>query len=166
MLVNKAISQEDAMKRAQSERKRKANSMPNNAQRCKIRIMWKTFPDFQQASQSERLVAKLSQDRTQENPHFPNTQQLIPKPIAPSPDGSSERRCFKCGEPGHFAKACLQPFQTNRQHKLTQHNQRQVSKLINKGKKKIAQARKGRLSFTSVGDIPEGAPVMMGTFSI
>jgi hypothetical protein len=31
MLVNKAISQEDAMKRAQAERKIKANSMPNNA---------------------------------------------------------------------------------------------------------------------------------------
>jgi hypothetical protein len=30
MLVNKAISQEDAMKRAQAERKRKANSMPIN----------------------------------------------------------------------------------------------------------------------------------------
>jgi hypothetical protein len=86
--------------------------------------------------------------------------------MVPSPNGSSERRCFKSGEPGHFAKACQQPCQTNRQHQLTHPNQRQVSKPINKGKKKIAQARKGRLSFTSVGDIPEGAPVMMGTFSI
>jgi hypothetical protein len=166
MLVNKAISQEDAIKGAQAERKRKADSMPNNAQHCKIRIIRKAFLDFQQASQSERLVAKLSQDRTQENLHLPNTQQLTPKPIVPSLNGSSECRCFKCGEPGHFAKACLQPCQTNRQHQLTQPNQRQVSKPINKGKKKIAQARKGKLSFTSVGDIPEGAPVMMGTFSI
>jgi hypothetical protein len=46
ILVNKAISQEDAMKRAQAERKRKANSIPNNVQRCKIRIMRKTFSDF------------------------------------------------------------------------------------------------------------------------
>jgi hypothetical protein len=105
MLVNKAISQEDAMKRAQAERKRKANSMPNNAQRCKIRVMRKTFPDFQQASQSGRLVVKLSQDRTQGNFHFPNTQQSTPKPIVPNPNGSNERRCFKCGEPGHFSKA-------------------------------------------------------------
>jgi hypothetical protein len=116
LLVNKATSQEDSMKRAQAERKRKADSMPNNAQCCKIRIMRKTFPDFQQASQSERLVAKLSQDRTQENLHLPNTQQPTPKPFVPSPNGSSERHCFKCGEPGHFAKACLQPCQTNRQH--------------------------------------------------
>jgi hypothetical protein len=166
MLVNKAISQEDAMKRAQAERKRKADSMPNNAQRCIIHIMRKTFPDFQQASQSERLVAKLSQDRTQVNLHLPNTPQPTPKPIVPSPNGSNERRCFKCGEPGHFARSCLQPCQTNRQHQLTQPNHRQVSKPINKGKKKIAQARKGRLNFTSVGDIPEGAPFMMGTFAI
>jgi hypothetical protein len=165
MLVNKAISQEDAMKRAQAEKKRKANSMPDNAQHCKIRIMRKTFPDFQRASQSERLVAKLSQDRTQENLHLPNTPQPTPKSIVPSPNGSNERRCFKCGEPGHFARSCLQPCQTNRQHKLTRPNQRQVSKPINKGKK-IAQARKGRLNFTSMGDIPEGAPVMMGTFAI
>jgi hypothetical protein len=165
MLVNKAISQEDAMKRAQAGRKRKDNSMPNNAQRCKIRIMRKTFLDFQQVSQSERLVAKLSQDRTPENLHLPNTQQLTPK-LVPSLNGSSGRRCFKCGEPGHFAKACLQPCQTNRQHQLTQPNQRQVSKSSIKGKKKIAQGRKGRLSFTSVVDIPKGAPVMMGTFSI
>jgi hypothetical protein len=140
--------------------------MPNNAKHYKIRIMRKTFPDFQQASRSEGFVAKLSQDRTQENPHLPNTQQPTPKPIVPSPNGNNERCCFKCGEPGHFARSCLQPCQTNRRHKLTQPNRKQVSKPINKGKKKIAQARKGRLSFTFVGDIPEGAPVMMGTFAI
>jgi hypothetical protein len=81
------------MKTAQVERKRKANSMPNNVQCCKIRIMQKTFPDFQQASQLERLVAKLSQDRTQENVHHPNTPQPTPKPMVPSPNGSSERCC-------------------------------------------------------------------------
>jgi hypothetical protein len=38
-LVNKAISQEDAMKRAQVERKRRLNSTPNNAQIQKLRIV-------------------------------------------------------------------------------------------------------------------------------
>jgi hypothetical protein len=166
MLVNKAISREDSMKRAQADGRREVNSMPHNAQLCKIHIIRKTFPDFQQASQLGRLVAKSSQDRTQENHHFPNTQQPTPKPFVPSPNGSSEHHCFKSGEPGHSAKDCLQPGQTNRQHQVTLPNQRQVSKSRNKGKKMIAQARKGRFSFTSVGDILEGAPVMIGTFSI
>jgi hypothetical protein len=83
MLVNKAISQEDAMKRAQAKRNRKANSMPINAQLCKFSMVQKTPMDFQQASQSGRLVAKSSQDRSQENLHFPNTQQQTPKPMYP-----------------------------------------------------------------------------------
>jgi predicted aspartyl protease len=53
-----------------------------------------------------------------------------------------------------------------RAHQLTQPNQSQVSQSSNKGKKKVSQARKGRLSFTSVVDIPKGALVMMGTFFI
>jgi hypothetical protein len=56
--------------------------------------------------------------------------------------------------------------QTDKQHKLTQPNQRPVLKPNNKGKKKTAQARKAKLNFTSVVDIQEGAPLMMGTFSI
>jgi hypothetical protein len=47
MLVNKAISQEDAMKRAQAKRKRKASSMPINAQLRKFTIVQKTPTDFQ-----------------------------------------------------------------------------------------------------------------------
>jgi hypothetical protein len=78
MLVNKAISQEDAMKRAQVEKKRKADSMPNYAQRYKIRIMQKTFPDFQQASQSEKLVAKLSHIGLKKIFTFPTLNSRLP----------------------------------------------------------------------------------------
>jgi hypothetical protein len=42
MLVNKDISQEDTMKRAQAETKRKANFMPNNAQLHKFPMVKKT----------------------------------------------------------------------------------------------------------------------------
>jgi hypothetical protein len=37
--MNEAISYEDAMKRAQAKRKRKANSMPNNAQLHKFHMV-------------------------------------------------------------------------------------------------------------------------------
>ena len=36
----------------------------------------------------------------------------------------------------------------------------------NKGKRQTIQVRQGRLNFTSLADLPEGAPIMSGTFSI
>jgi 3-methyladenine DNA glycosylase Tag len=77
MLVNKAISQEDAMKRAQVVRKRKANSMPNNAQLRKFHMVQNTPPDFQQALHSGRWT-KQSKDRSQEIVKFPNPQRQTP----------------------------------------------------------------------------------------
>ena len=36
----------------------------------------------------------------------------------------------------------------------------------NKGKKQTVQVRQGRLNFTNLADLPEGAQIMLGTFSI
>jgi hypothetical protein len=36
----------------------------------------------------------------------------------------------------------------------------------NQGKRQKVQVRQGRLNFTTMADIPEGAPVMTGIFSI
>jgi len=36
----------------------------------------------------------------------------------------------------------------------------------NKGKKQTVQVKQGRLNFTNLADLPEGAPVMSGTFSM
>ena len=36
----------------------------------------------------------------------------------------------------------------------------------NKGKKQTVQVRQGRINFTTLAELPEGTPVMAGTFSI
>ena len=36
----------------------------------------------------------------------------------------------------------------------------------NKGKRQTIQVRQGRLNFTNLAELPEGAPIMSGTFSI
>jgi hypothetical protein len=36
----------------------------------------------------------------------------------------------------------------------------------NKGKRPMMQVRQGRVNFTTLAEIPDGAPVMSGTFSI
>jgi len=71
---------------------------------------------------------------------------------------NNNNHCFKCGSPSHFANACPQAGQSQGQG-FRKNDQ-------NKGKKQTVQVRQGRINFTTLADLPEGAPVMSGTFSI
>ena len=75
---------------------------------------------------------------------------------AARPDNNN--RYFKCGSPNHFAKQCTQVGQSQGQG-FPWDNQ-------NKGKKKTVQVRQGRINFTNPAELPDGAPVMTGTFPI
>jgi hypothetical protein len=59
--------------------------------------------------------------------------------------------CFSCGNIGHYAKNC--PRNQQRQGQNSNQNQ---------GKRQKVQVRQGRLNFTTMADIPEGAPVISG----
>jgi hypothetical protein len=67
----------------------------------------------------------------------------------------NDNRCFTCGSIGHYAKNC--PRNQQRQGQNANRNQ---------GKRQKLQVRQGRLNFTTLADLPEGAPVMTGIFSI
>jgi hypothetical protein len=60
-----------------------------------------------------------------------------------------------CGNIGHYAKDCPQ----NQPRQMPAPNQE-------KGKKQKVQVKQGRLNFTTLKELPEGAPVMTGTFSV
>jgi hypothetical protein len=62
---------------------------------------------------------------------------------------------FTCGSTGHYAKNC--PKNQQRQGQNSNQNQ---------GKRQKVQVRQGRLNFTTLADIPEGALVMTGIFSV
>jgi hypothetical protein len=66
---------------------------------------------------------------------------------------------FQLRQPIHFIKDCPQ---------LRRSFQGQTSNLNNKGKgkKQMVQVRQGRVNFTTLSELPEGAPIMTGTFSI
>jgi hypothetical protein len=65
---------------------------------------------------------------------------------------ANDNRCFTCGNTGHYTKNCPG-------------NQQGQNSNQNQGKRQKVQVRQGRLNFTTMADIPEGAPVMTGIFS-
>jgi hypothetical protein len=63
--------------------------------------------------------------------------------------------CLTCGSTGHYAKKC--PRNQQRQGQNANQNQCKWQRV---------QVKQGRLNFTTLADIPEGAPVMTGIFSV
>jgi hypothetical protein len=87
-------------------------------------------------------------------------QQQDPRPsFPPSNQGNNNNCCFNCGSPSHFIKNCPQPRRFF-QGKTSGPNN------TGKGKKQVVQVCQGRVNFTTLSELPEGAPIMTGTFSI
>jgi hypothetical protein len=160
-LVNKAISQEDAMKKAQRDKKRQAGFASGNRTNKKFCFVKKNVPNSSQQSSTGCWTMKPSQSKSSGNFQFRNTQQQASKPNAP-PRNTGERRCYNCGQPGHCISDCPKP----KQNKPNQQNQGAGTKPLHPAKKLMVQVRQGKLNFTTMSDIPEGASVLTGTFPI
>jgi hypothetical protein len=160
-LVNKAISQEDAMKKAHKEKKRPSGFAPGSGTNKKFRFVKKNVPNPSQQSSTGRWTMNPSQDKPLGNFPFRNAQQQAPKPNAP-PRNIGDRRCFNCCQPGHYINDCPKP----KQIKPNPQNQGAGNKPATPAKKPMVQVRQGKLNFTTMSDIPEGAAVLTGTLSV
>jgi hypothetical protein len=104
---------------------------------------------------------KPSQSKPSRNFQFRNAQQQDPKPNEP-PRNIGDRRYFNCGQPDHYISDCPKP----KQIKPNPQNPGAGNKPATPAKKPMVQVRQGKLNFTTIGDIPEGASVLTGTFFI
>jgi hypothetical protein len=162
-LVNMALTQEDCIVAHHAEKKRKTPTGLLSAQSPRYRVISNTqFRTPQRNAPSGRLVFRPPQRQGRYRPPVPpqQLQQSGPWPnVQQVQQRSSNYRCFNCGSVDHFIRDCPRPKKPNQGQSSTQRNQ-------NKGKKPMMQIRQGRINFTTLAELPDGAPVMSGIFSI
>jgi hypothetical protein len=135
-LVNKAISQEDAMKKAHGDKKRMSGYTLGSGTGKKFPFVKKNTPGPSQQSSSGRWTMKPPQSKPTGNFQFCSAQQQAPKPNAP-PRNVGDRRWYNFGQPGHYINKCPKP----RQIKPNPQNQSAGNKPATPAKKPMVQVR-------------------------
>jgi hypothetical protein len=163
-LVNMAITQEDCISAHRAEKKWKTSTGPATTQPSRYRLVPSNAPRAPpRGNLPGRWVARPPQHARFNRPPTPQIQQQpqqSPRPsFPPANQGNNNYHCFNCGSPSHFIKDCPQPRKSF---------QGKTSSPTNKGKNKgqVVQVRQGRVNLTTLSELPEGAPIMTGTFSI
>jgi hypothetical protein len=105
-LVNKVISQEDAMKKAQKDRKRQADFTSGSESSQHFRLVKKHTHGSSQSSPSGQWRMTSFQNKPSGNFQYQKNQQQVSKPKELSP-----RICYNCRQPGHYANECPNPRQ-------------------------------------------------------
>jgi hypothetical protein len=162
-LVNMALTQEDCFTAHHAEKKQKAPTGPSSAQSPRYHFVPNMqFRMSQQNAPAGRLVFRPPQ---QQGGYRPTVLPQQPQQFGPRPNvqqfqwWSNTNSCFNYGSADHFIKDCPRPRKPFQGQGFNQNNQ-------GKGKRRVMQVRQGRVNFATLAELPEGTPIMMGTFSI
>jgi hypothetical protein len=159
-----ASTQEDCISAHRVEKKWKTPTGPSTAQPPRYWLVQNTATRAPPRNNLPgRWVARQPQQAQFNRPPTPQPQQQQQQgpqsSFPPSNQGNNNYHCFNCGSPSHFIKDCPQPRRSFQGQTSNPNNK-------GKGKKQVVQVCQGRVNFTTLSELPEGAPIMMGTFSI
>jgi hypothetical protein len=162
-LVNMAITQEDCISALWAEKKRKIPTGPSSVRPPRYRLVQNTAtraPPWN--NQPGRWVARPPQQSIFNRPPVPQPQQQqqqqgLRANFPQFNQGNNNNHCFNCGSSSHFIRNCPQPRKSF---------QGKTYNPSSKGKKQVVQVRQGRVNFTTLSELLEGAPIMTGTFTI
>jgi hypothetical protein len=152
-LVNLAISQEDCIMAHKAEKKRKAPMAGPSAQPQRFRIVSNTQSRGPQQHEGRWVIRPHQQQQAPNRSQAPDQRNNNHHQQQPQYRQGNDNKCFTYGSTGHYANNCPR-------------NQQGQNANQNHSKRQKVQVRHGRLDFTILADIPEGAPVMTGIFSV
>jgi hypothetical protein len=162
-LVNMALSQEDCITAHRAEKKQRISTGPAGVQPSQYQIFQDALPRAPQWNVPfGGLVFKLFQQQEEYQPLVPlqQSQQFGPQPtVQQVQQRNSTYHGINCERADHFIRDCLQPKKPNQGQSSSQNDQ-------NKGKRPMMQVRQGQINFTTLAELPDGAPIMSGTFFI
>jgi hypothetical protein len=151
-LVNKAISQEDAMMKVQKEKKRH-NEFASEIGSCKkFRFVKKNAHGSFQSSTSGHWRMTPSQHKPSGNFQYRQAQPQVFKPKELQP-----RVCYNCRQPRHYANECPNP----RRIKTEQQAPNPGVAKGNRDRRPTIQVKQGQLNFTGNFSIREHASLLL-----
>jgi hypothetical protein len=145
-LVNKAISQEDAMMKVQKQKKRQNDFASGDASGMKFRFIKKNAHGSSQSSASGHWIMTPSQHKPSGNFQYRQAQAQVSKPKELPP-----HFCYNCRKLGHYANECPNP----RRVEPEQQTQNPRVAKGNRDKKPMIQVKQGQLNFTGNFSIRE-----------